>query len=277
MQRNKGHLRGYSSSRTAFSLIESTVSVLLVGILMIAALQALGASRRRESSSVDSVHAQQLADALMTEILLQAYQEPESGQTRAFGPETGESTGNRSLFDDVDDYAGWTSAPPNDRSGSAVPGFSDWTRSINVQWADPDSLAPTAASFTGLKKITVTVTKNGKPTASLVSYRSIAWADTIPSPTDATGNRAPVAVATSSVYFGNVGSPVSFSASDSSDPDGDPLSYVWNLGDGTTSNGKSVSKTYLTAGNFTVVLTVYDGRGGTATFALTTAINPRTW
>ena len=72
VQRNKGHLRGYLSCRTAFSLMESTVSVLLVGILMIAALQALGASKRRESSSVDSVLAQQLADTLMTEILLQA-------------------------------------------------------------------------------------------------------------------------------------------------------------------------------------------------------------
>ncbi len=277
MQRNKGHLRGYSSSRTAFSLIESTVSVLLVGILMIAALQALGASKRRESSSVDSVLAQQLADALMTEILLQAYQEPDSLQTGVFGPETGESTGNRSLFDDVDDYADWTSDPPTDRSGSAVPGFSGWTQSVNVQWADSDSLAPSVASLTGLKKITVTVTKNGKQTASLVSYRSIAWADTIPSPTDATGNLAPIAVATQQGYFGMVGYPMSFDASSSSDPDGDPMSYVWSFGDGTTSNGKSVSKTYSTAGNFTVVLTVYDGRGGTGTCVLTTVIYPRTW
>lgn len=255
--------------------MESMVSVLLVGILMIAALQALGASRRRELSTVDSVLAQQLAGALMTEILLQAYQEPDSSQTRVFGPESGESTGNRSLFDDVDDYAGWTSAPPNDRSGAVVPGFSGWTRTVNVQWADPDSLAPSAASFTGLKKITVTVTKNGKLAASLVSYRSIAWADTIPSPTDATGNRAPVAVATSPDYFGMVGDPVSFDASNSGDPDGDPLSYVWNFGDGTTSTGKTISKTYSTAGTYTVVLTVYDGRGGTATFVLTTAIYPR--
>lgn len=260
--------------RTAFTLMESTASVLLVGILMIAALQALGASRRRESSSADTVLGQQLTSSLMNEILLQKFEEPDANQTRVFGPEFGEVNGNRSLFDDVDDYAGWTSAPPNDRGGAVLTGFSNWTRSVNVEWVSPETLAATSASFTGLKRITVTVTKSGKTKGSLVSYRSIAWADTIPSPIDATGNRAPVAVATSPNSSGYVGSAVTFNASSSSDPDGDYLSYVWNFGDGKTSDGKTVSKTYTASGNYTVVLTVYDGRGSTATAARTIAIYP---
>ena len=129
-------------NRKGFSLIESVVSVLLVGVLMVAAMQALGASKRRESDTFDRLRGRQLAGAMLNEILLQAYKEPETDDAPLFGLEPGESTGNRSLFDDVDDYVGWTSSPPNDRSGTALPGFTGWTRSVAVQWADPHHARP---------------------------------------------------------------------------------------------------------------------------------------
>ena len=53
----------------------------------------------------------------------------------------------------------------------------------------------------------------------------------------------------------------------SSDPNGDPLSYEWDLdGDGSFDDSTAVrpSWTYNTAGNFRVSLRVSDGRGGTA-------------
>ena len=143
-----------------------------------------------------------------------------------------------------------------------------------MQWVDPNTLAATSASFTGLKKVTVTVTKSGKPITSLVGYRSIAWVDTIPKPTDATGNRAPVGVATSPNLSVPVGYSVTFDASTSTDPDGDSLSYVWKFGDGTTGEGKVVSRRYAAVGNYSCTLTVYDGRGGSATAALTVFIYP---
>ena len=51
----------------------------------------------------------------------------------------------------------------------------------------------------------------------------------------------------------------------SSDPDGSIASRSWNFGDGTTSTATSPSKTYATAGTYSVVLTVTDNRGATAT------------
>ena len=272
MQRNSCHPRSVAQSRPGFTLLESTISGVLVGIMMVAALQALGASRRRETSTVDRVLAQQLAGSLINEVMLQVYQEPNSSQTPVFGPEPGEASGQRSLFDDVDDYAGWTSSPPTDRNGTVVPGFVGWTQTATVQWADPNTLAVTANSFTGLKRITVTVTKGGQTIASLESYRSVAWVDTIPKPTDATGNQGPVAVATSPELSRQVNSAVTFDASSSTDPDGDSLSYVWQFGDGSNGAGKIVTKDYMTEGNYTCVLTVYDGRGGSGTAALTALI-----
>jgi Tfp pilus assembly protein PilV len=260
--------------RCGFSLAEVAISVLLTGGLMVAALQSLGAAKQREADTLNRLIAQQLVGGLMNEILLQAYKEPEMDQAPMFGLEPGESTGNRSLFDDVDDYAGWTSSPPKDRSGAEIAGYTGWTRNVNVVWANPATLSDTASINTGLKKFTITATKNGQILASIVGYRSIGWVDTIPTPSDSTGNHAPVAVATSPDLTREVGQTVEYFGNTSTDQDGDYLSYVWNFGDGTTATGASVVKVYNAPGNFTCTLTVYDGHGGVGTSSLTAVIIP---
>lgn len=258
--------------RRGFTLAEAVMSVVLVGLLMVAALRSVGATKVREVQTVDQLRGQQLSSDLLSEILMQAYQE--SVDVAIFGPEANEISGNRSLFDDVDDYLGWTSTPPSGKSGMALPGFSGWTQSVNVVWADPVTLGATASSTTGLKKITVTVSKGGKTIDSRVGYRSIAWVDTIPSPTDATSNHPPVAVATSPDLTQRVGQAVTFSATTSSDQDGDYLSYVWDFGDGTKGTGTAPTHIYYAAQSFTCKLTVYDGNGGVSTSALVAVISP---
>ncbi len=264
-------------NRSGFTLIECAISVLLVGLLMVAALRSLGASKRRELATAERLLGQQLAGALLNEILLQAYVEPDTTQTAVFGLEPGDTTGNRSLFDDVDDYLGWTETPPTDRNGTVIPGFTGWTQTVAVNWADPTTLQTTSSSNTGLKKITVTVSKSGKTLGTLVGYRSIAWVDTIPSPSDATGNHPPVAVALVTSAGGlnkQVGQTMTFSGTTSSDQDGDYLSYVWAFGDGAKATGNTVNHVYSTAGNYTCTLTVYDGHGGVSTSVLAPVITP---
>ncbi len=56
-----------------------------------------------------------------------------------------------------------------------------------------------------------------------------------------------------------------FDGSGSSDPDGDHLTYSWDFGDGATASGVTASHVYAASGNYTVKLTVNDGRGGTNT------------
>jgi subtilisin family serine protease len=52
-----------------------------------------------------------------------------------------------------------------------------------------------------------------------------------------------------------------FDASASYDPEGPISSYSWDFGDGNTSSGMTTNHGYSVQGNYTVVLTVYDGEG----------------
>ncbi len=53
-------------------------------------------------------------------------------------------------------------------------------------------------------------------------------------------------------------------AGGSQDPDGNIVSYSWDMGDGSTENGVVVQHVYLIPDNYTVQLTVTDDEGGTA-------------
>jgi PKD repeat protein len=89
---------------------------------------------------------------------------------------------------------------------------------------------------------------------------------------DAEPNRSPVAQATASPQQGTAPLAVSFSGSGSTDPEGDNLSYRWDLGDGTTADTVNVTHTYTTAGAYPVSLTVTDTAGNADTASLTVTV-----
>lgn len=51
---------------------------------------------------------------------------------------------------------------------------------------------------------------------------------------------------------------INFNASESYDPDGEIISYIWDFGDGFTGENKTTTHTYTQKGNYTVTLTVTD-------------------
>jgi Bacterial Ig-like domain/PKD domain/Calcineurin-like phosphoesterase len=75
------------------------------------------------------------------------------------------------------------------------------------------------------------------------------------------GNEQPIAVFTPTC----TSSTCSVDASDSSDPDGNVVSYAWRFGDGATGSGAITSHTYSSAETFTIELTVTDDQGATDT------------
>ncbi|MFZ5874979.1 MAG: PKD domain-containing protein [Nitrospirota bacterium] len=84
-------------------------------------------------------------------------------------------------------------------------------------------------------------------------------------------NQPPIARA-GGPYSGTVGQVITFDASSSTDPEGGPLTYTWNFGDGTGVSGAQPTHAYgtSTGSPFTVTLTVRDA-GGLSNVATTTA------
>ena len=263
--------RSIFTAAAGFTLVEALVATLIVGVMLTAVLTALGASKVSRAITADRAVGQQLAEDLLAEILQQSYQDPVNPDV--FGLEPGKSATNRATWTDVDDYNGLSESPPQTKSGTVLTAFPGWSRSVVVQWIDPATLNPTASANTGIKQITVTVTHGSKPVAVLATYRTLGWVDTIPSPTTATGNHPPVAAATVDNTSQKAGKNANFNGSGSSDPDGDTLSYVWNFGDGATSNLLSPTHAYAGVGTYNATLTVYDGRGGVGIGTITMTIH----
>jgi glucose/arabinose dehydrogenase/PKD repeat protein len=87
-----------------------------------------------------------------------------------------------------------------------------------------------------------------------------------------TVNQPPTAVATATPTNGPVPLTVSFDGTGSSDPEGKPLTYSWDLnGDGTfgDATGSTASYTYTTAGVYRPSLRVTDDRGASDTTSVT--------
>jgi hypothetical protein len=87
-------------------------------------------------------------------------------------------------------------------------------------------------------------------------------------------NRDPVASFTNTqTASDSTGVSYRFSAAGSTDADGDTLSYAWTFGDGTGASSRDYTKKYTKDGNFTVRLTVSDGKGGSDTTTKTVAVD----
>jgi len=156
-----------------FTLIEAVMSILIVGLMLVAALNTVGAAKLSQHKHHEAVLGPMLAEDLLAEILGQAYEEPVD--TAGFGLE-GEDPTSRATWDDVDDYHGWSATPPVNRDGSEVAGAEGWTRKVSVRWVEQDSLSPSNTA-TGLKQVDVEVIHNGRTVAALTALRTYAWPD----------------------------------------------------------------------------------------------------
>jgi hypothetical protein len=88
-----------------------------------------------------------------------------------------------------------------------------------------------------------------------------------------TANQPPVIVsaAAASPNPAFTGQVVTFGAA-ASDPNGDPLNYLWSFGDGATGSAASATHAYATAGVYTATVNVTDGRGGSVSSSVTVSI-----
>ena len=85
-------------------------------------------------------------------------------------------------------------------------------------------------------------------------------------------NLPPTAIASANPVQGAVPLTINFSSAGSTDPEGQPLTYLWTLGDGATSTASNPVHTYAQAGQYTARLTVSDGVNNTIGSPITISV-----
>lgn len=161
-------------SRRGISLVEVTISMVIVSMTSLAVIQMFGVTAKTRALSSDRIRGLHLAAELLAEIKAQHWADPDSG-IESFGVRMDEYDGkSRTRYNDIDDYDGWKQSPPLQSDGSEVPGFSGWERSVTVEYATLDINAiVTGGTFERGKLITVTVSRGGRPIAELSAFRSL--------------------------------------------------------------------------------------------------------
>ncbi len=164
----------------AFSIVEAVVATALVGGILAISMTTIGRTAASDRITTDRSLGESLASQLLTEILTQPYEDSKP-PTTTLGPETGETVSpGRALFDDVDDYQGWVSTPPQMQNASVIKGYTDWSRSVLVQWVSPADLSLLSKTETGIKKITITVQYRSRIVASITALRTSGWDRIVP-------------------------------------------------------------------------------------------------
>ena len=172
MNRQSGYLPNQPVRRRALHMIEVAGSMVIVSVILLTAMNMVGAAGQSTRSMTDRGTGHLLAEQLMAEILAQAYQDPDE-PPGSFGMEGFEdATKDRSYFDDVDDYDRWSAMPPEYKDGTTIPGYAGWRRQVRVHWVLPTDTRQIAAGNTGVKRILVTVTRNTVKVAELRALRT---------------------------------------------------------------------------------------------------------
>lgn len=142
------------------SLIELIMFIIIVGVGIAGILSVFNVTVRSSGDPVQAKQALAVAESLLEEIVLKDFSN--SGYVAACP-----GTCNRSLFDDVQDYNGYTSTGVMDDAGSAISSLSSYNVSVAV--ATPGA-AIGGVVAANIRQVTVSVTGGGQ-TYSLTGYK----------------------------------------------------------------------------------------------------------
>jgi PKD repeat protein len=115
----------------------------------------------------------------------------------------------------------------------------------------------------GVYTVTLTVIDNDDATGSATTTKNVL-------------NRPPIVSFTESAHTVSSSENIHFDGSESHDPDGTIVNYLWDFGDGNTAIGVTSDHAYSEDGNYTVTLTVTDDDGASASLVATKIVETET-
>jgi type II secretory pathway pseudopilin PulG len=166
--------------RAAFTLIETSLATMIVGVGILSVMQLFFACTRQNASATSMTTAMLLAENIQETMANLSFNDPAYGRTY-FGPEPGQTLGS---YDDVDDFDGQTFSPPIDATRKPIPALSSYSQvvsvwpvyanqlSANLDPAHPDFLQTT---YTGAARVTVRILHKNTPTSTATEVYRMSW------------------------------------------------------------------------------------------------------
>lgn len=158
---------------SGITLAETSISVMIVGMLVVAAMHSLTSSLRSSRFTQDCLRATLLAEALIVEISLLPWQDPQnpsSASTIGRDSDDPSRVDSRSQLDDMDDFDEWVESPVASRTGSPLSGSDpQWSRTVqveNLSTADPGKVVADNAGQE-LRRLTVIVSDHQRELSRL--------------------------------------------------------------------------------------------------------------
>lgn len=166
--------------QAGFTLVETVIVIVLVGVMMAGMTSLFMNNVSNSHRPYLRQKALAVTNAFMDEILRKQWNEatPLGGGcvntasgSCVTGPAViaiGTDGESRATYDDIDDYHGLSQSPPQDSSGTDMPGYAGYT--VNVSVVQPGAnwnAVPTA----DVRLITVSVTSSSNETLSVSAYR----------------------------------------------------------------------------------------------------------
>lgn len=140
--------------RRGLTLVEVVIAMTILAFAVLVIVQMVSAGQAQTYAALHDLRALSLAEAMLEEVVSLPFDDPD-GASNA-GPESGETS--RALFDNADDFHGFTEDPGAlaDASGDLYPReYQAFTRSVRVV-ASTTNVAELGGAVTG-QTITVTV------------------------------------------------------------------------------------------------------------------------
>jgi len=158
--------------RRGFTMIEALMAVTFISVTGAALLTSISASVRSSTQAARTTLAEGLANQLMEEIAATGYPN---------GMLIADSSTDRSLYNDIDDFVSWSASPPETRTGTPIGTEGYWsggseiprpaqmrpddrlmsrlTRSVVVERVEPDAGTQwnVVPQHTGYRRVTVRV------------------------------------------------------------------------------------------------------------------------
>ena len=131
--------------RRGFTLIEVLVLIVVLGVAVAGVLLVFQTTARASADPQVYKQALAIAEAMLDEILLNAYDHDGV-------------VGTRAQFNDVQDYHGYSSVGVSDITGAAVPGLGDYNVAVAVGNVPLANEAGTLPLVNESQRVTVTVT-----------------------------------------------------------------------------------------------------------------------